>query len=79
MSKWESIKSAPKDKRIMLYYPDEFMGQSVLIGKWADDNYKKTPTPHFTNDFEHLAGLKYTRYNQPTHWMPIPDGPETED
>lgn len=73
---WKPIETAPKDRRIMLYYPQQiFNGVNIIFGKWDKDKYHKNPKPYFTHDFERIYGVGKTRFNQPTHWNEIPDAP----
>jgi len=71
---WNPIETAPKDKKILLYYPNQlFNGINVIIGRWDEDTYSKNPTPYWSNDLSRLSGISATKKNQPTHWMPTPE------
>ena len=70
---WQSIDTAPKDRRVLLYYPQRFPG--VVCGVWQDEEYARKPQPHWTNDRSHIHGVYASRKIQPTHWMALPDAP----
>jgi hypothetical protein len=66
------MESAPKDgTRIVLWRSR----RGVAIGQYAADKYAIRPRPYWTTDQERLWGVKETREDQPTHWMPLPDPP----
>jgi len=72
--KWEAIEKAPKDRRILLYYPKSiFTGINITCGEWDNDSYSKKPFPHWVNDMRMLYGKVNTKLNQPSHWMEIPN------
>ncbi len=71
--KWRPIDTAPKNGRIILNCPV----RGVVIGDWYDDKYSARPKPYWTNDLQKLYGVKATRADQPTHWMPLPDRPNS--
>lgn len=68
---WQPIETAPKDRRILLYFPGLFSDATVYCGKWDDDRYNKRPRPYWTADCEHFAGKTRLRDHQPTHWAEI--------
>ncbi len=71
-NKWKPIKTAPKDRRILLFYPRQiFIGIHIIVGKWESDSYIKHPKPYWEHDLYHLSGKIATRNNQPTHWMEL--------
>ena len=70
---WQPIDTAPKDQRVLLYYPQRFPG--VVCGVWQDEEYARKPQPHWTNDRSHIHGVYASRRIQPTHWMALPDAP----
>ena len=51
----------------------------IVIGYWEDDRYSAKPRPYWTNVFEYVEGKRSARQNQPTHWMPLPEAPTTQD
>jgi len=74
---WQPIAIAPKNKRILLYYPEcVFTGMHIIFGKWKEDTVRGVPRNYWTNDFEHLRGINLTVGNQPTMWMDAPNHPE---
>lgn len=68
---WMPIETAPKDKNIILFCHR----RGVIRGKWFTDQYAKKPIPYWTNDLEVIFGIRETRADQPTHWMPLPEPP----
>ena len=67
--KWLPIETAPKDKRILLFYKESlFTGVQVVFGKWNDERYCNNPKPHWVSDLRSLQGKANCRSNQPTHW-----------
>lgn len=66
---WQPIETAPKDARILLRCPR----RGVVCGQWNYDKYASKPKPYWTNDRESLFGVRETRDDQPTGWMPLPD------
>lgn len=64
MSEWQPIETAPKDQRLLLFFPTAGM---VATGYWAifDEAWQGEP---FTEEDRPL----------PTHWMPLPELPEQE-
>lgn len=76
---WLPIESAPKDRRILLFYPKSiFTGVNVACGQWLDSVLSKYSKPYWTNDLEALQGPRATSRNQPTHWMELPGGIDYE-
>ena len=74
MSEWRTIDSAPRDgSRIMLYIPRQsaYIPAKTVVGLWDVRDIQ----PYFTNDRERLDGVRITRKNQPTYWMPLPEPP----
>jgi len=73
MSGWLPIETAPKDGTKIIVYC-KHMG---VVGPsyWDADRYSKRPIPYWTNYGEILWGKKRTRFDQPTHWMPLPQPP----
>lgn len=76
MTNWKDIETAPKDTRILLFYPSQLFNKiNVITGKWDEDRYAKNPHPHWQHDLSLLSGRTETKANQPTHWMPLPEEP----
>jgi hypothetical protein len=76
---WKPIETAPKDKRILLFYSDESRVHSrVVCGAWNDDKYNRKPRPYWSNDLVSIFGLNYARAHVPTHWMTLPEKPEAQ-
>ena len=73
---WQPIATAPKDRRVLLYYPQQFPG--VVCGVWQEGEFAlfgSCPKPHWVNDRSHIHGVLNTRAIQPTHWMDLPSDP----
>lgn len=72
---WRPIESAPKDgTTVLLYFPD----RGSVCGSWDKDEYARKPAPYWSRDTERIFGVRETRANQPTHWMPLPEPPAPE-
>ena len=66
MIDWQPIASAPKDRRVLLFFPTLLQWHNVQPGKWNDDRYAKMPRPYWETDFQ-----QWTRSHPPTHWAEI--------
>ena len=71
---WQPIETAPKDREILLACPK----RGVVRGKWDDNRYAKHPRPYWSHDRERIWGTLACRRDQPTHWMELPDMPNTQ-
>ena len=69
---WQPIDTAPKDMDILLYC----QRRGIVRGHWNTDEYGRNPAPYWTHDRERTWGVRETRDDQPTHWMPLPQPPE---
>ena len=65
--KWEPIKTAPKDRTLLLCLD----GKSVALGIW-----KKTFDGEMWVNEEYAETIPL--YLEPTHWMPLPEPPKEE-
>jgi hypothetical protein len=74
---WQPIATAPKDQRVLLYYPQRLFG--VVCGSWQSEEYARKPRPHWSNDRSHVHGVMATREIQPTHWMALPNAPDHDN
>jgi hypothetical protein len=72
MTNWQPIETAPKDGRTILGYSES--GQ-MLIWRWDTDRYAKKPKPYW-RAFS-VFGVTGERSMQPTHWMPLPEPPNS--
>jgi hypothetical protein len=68
---WQPIETAPKDRRILLYFPDLFSDVAIYCGGWYDDSYNKRPRPYWSADCESWAGKNHLRAHPPTHWAEL--------
>ena len=78
MTEWKSIKTAPKHEKILLRF--ERQG-AVSVAHWdeayADGGYYCT---HGVAWIEPVSGEQLRDYyDDPTHWMPLPQPPQTGD
>ena len=73
-SAWMDIETAPKNIRILLFIPK---WNRIVCGEWDDDKYKRIPKPYWNNDQERLFGTMDTRRCSPSHWMLLPEVPNT--
>lgn len=69
MSEWQPIETAPKDGTEILVW----MGARILLARWDAETYHKRPRPHWSS---FVMGRTWSRDNQPTHWVPLPDPPK---
>lgn len=77
---WLPIDTAPKDgTHILLYRPSVGEWTKVSIGDWEDDKYAKKPRPYWSSCYERILGILWCRSNAPTHWMPLPIPPITNE
>ena len=70
---WQPIETAPKDgTKILVFCP--WLG---VCGPatWNICQYAKNPKPFWTHWGERIWGTSRVRIDQPTHWMPMPEGP----
>ena len=65
--KWEAIKTAPKNRKLLLCLDSK----SVAIGNW-----KKTSDGEMWVNEEYAE--TYKLWFEPTHWMPLPELPKEE-
>jgi len=76
---WQPIETAPKDGTRVLFWVRGFGRWMCVCGSWDIERYATKPKPHWTHDNERSNGIRETRANQPTHWMPLPAPPATEE
>lgn len=70
--KWQTIDTAPKDRRILVW----INRIGTMTGWWDDERYAKVPKPHWKTHAAFVHGVSETRKNhQPTHWMELPNSP----
>ena len=77
MNNWQPMETAPKDRRVQLYYDSPpIPGVDVIGGEWQIDHYSRRPKPYWKHDMYRLVGVTRTREIQPSMWQPLPDPPE---
>lgn len=71
MSKWQSIKTAPKDGTYLLLWIND---EHPIVGYWRSDY--PAITGWSACDYEHDGcGCCEGPMPKPTHWMPLPEQP----
>jgi hypothetical protein len=66
---WQPIKTAPKDKRILLYYSsNENAPEKIFCGQYFTD------MGYWDCDVEYM-GVRWMKKNNPTHWCEL-EAPE---
>lgn len=73
--KWQPIETAPRDGTPILAW-SEMYGGKVVMANWRMDSYAVRPKPYWSFNDERTYGTRMVRMCQPTHWMPLPEGPE---
>jgi hypothetical protein len=73
---WQPIETAPKDGSVIYLYCPRF---NCTRGSWKHDEYFRDEERWFSEDGDsESTGYYYVPLN-PTHWMPIPTPPESEE
>ena len=67
MSEWQPIKTAPKDREFLAYWPATNNDDWEITRTWWDDRGQTFETPHNSIEPDHMES--------PTHWMPLPPLP----
>jgi len=65
MTEWFPIETAPKDGRRILIAGHYDCIRWTAIGAWAEGEFHSEPD-------------KFSPLRFPTHWMPLPEPPETK-
>ena len=66
---WRDIATAPKDGTPVLAW----MFNRPVIAWWNTQKYHSAPCPYWESAGS--TGVYRDRCNQPTHWQPLPEGP----
>lgn len=69
VTSWQPIATAPKQGQVLLRWPGQ---RDPCVGSWCPDSSARTPAPYWSGDTDRWIGVRETRKNQPTHWMPLP-------
>lgn len=71
MMEWQPIETAPKDGTHILGYADTVEEMAVIncLPTWHDDEWSLSVSCKPASD----------NYFRPTHWMPLPKPPKTEE
>ena len=79
MDNWQPMETAPKNRRVLLYYDSPpLAGLNVIGGEWQSDHFIRRPRPYWEHDMHMLTGVTRTREIQPSMWQPLPDPPEVK-
>lgn len=62
---WQPIETAPRDEYVLLHVP----GEGPIVGRYVPDRNL------WLSDLVEQLGIG----GEPTHWMPLPESPESED
>jgi hypothetical protein len=77
---WKPIETAPKDGTWILVYgegtEDEGEKRSVAVAQYT--NYLNCETTDWHWQFAWYDGGYYGKFENPTHWMPLPEPPNKE-
>jgi len=76
---WQPIETAPKDGTRVLLWVCDFGRWLCVCGSWDNDRHATKPKPYWTHDNARSNGIRDTRANQPTHWMPLPPPPAMKE
>ena len=78
MMEWLPIEMGPKDgQRVLLYCPSLRKGREVQFGRWVDREEREYGELTREQKGWVMEGMWMimSKEPEPTHWMPIPDGP----
>jgi len=70
--KWQSMDTAPVDRRILLLHPTANGMMAVDIGRWDDQAYHRAPKPYWRYEGRVTASVHFCRTFPPTGWMALP-------
>ena len=73
MSEWQPIETAPKDGDQLVYCSDTNEQFIAFWSKSIESDDEAWTFGRFRNDVGELCSLVC----RPTHWMPLPEPPET--
>ena len=73
---WQPIATAPRDGTAVLVWPPTWNG-TASAAKWNPDKRNKRPRPYWARN-DVCGSETLSRDKPPTHWMPIPFGPNGE-
>ena len=73
---WMQIRTAPKDQRILLWYPRPLFNKiHVIAGQWQRSSFARKTEPYWKHDLTEMFGVNTVRKQIPTHWQPLPGDP----
>jgi hypothetical protein len=71
MMEWQPIDTAPAETDVIVADPDRLSGEFHISIAWRHAESGKWWRPH--------SGPSLASYIMPTHWMPLPAPPTTEE
>lgn len=79
MSKWQDISTAPKDGTTVLLREDDGFISTAMWDSLPDGfDEEEGWVTNLENQFGVWSPDYMPAFINPTHWMPLPDGPEGE-
>lgn len=78
-SGWRPIETAPKDGTIIFsYWPGLSGAEAIQMVSWSDGYHLETGAGDWVDEPYQQSGglLAGMGPNEPTHWMPLPEGPK---
>lgn len=89
MSEWKSIESAPKNRKVLAAYRNALGNWRIVTAcyhtelDWSDDHYPMDSDSEFAPEawYEESDSAEtiYPTSSPPTHWMPLPSPPISEE
>lgn len=77
---WQPIETAPINESVLVYIPNaEHYGEGIYRAIWIESSWLmngKKPRHWQTTGWHH--GRDVCGDTQPTHWMPLPEPPESQ-
>ena len=71
---WQPIETAPKDQRVLLYYPKEasmYSEEKIVCGEYTTEAFRNTMISFWNNDSWFLWGAREIKKRQPTMWCTL--------
>jgi hypothetical protein len=71
---WQPIETAPKDQRVLLYYPgieSDYLEEKIVCGEYTSEAFRNTMISFWNNDSWFLWGARRIKSRQPTMWCAL--------